>query len=60
MRRKTIVLLTAILAAIACLLFFVRPSRFQPPPVRADAALQASLTGVTDAYRKVIVLMDGA
>jgi peptidoglycan/xylan/chitin deacetylase (PgdA/CDA1 family)/tetratricopeptide (TPR) repeat protein len=52
--------LTAGLAAVACLLFFVRPSRFQPPPVRTDAALQTSLTGVTDAYRKVIVLMDGA
>jgi peptidoglycan/xylan/chitin deacetylase (PgdA/CDA1 family)/uncharacterized caspase-like protein len=60
MRRKTIVLLTVGLAGIACLLFFVRPSRLLQPPVRTDAALQASLTGVTDAYRKVIVLMDGA
>jgi peptidoglycan/xylan/chitin deacetylase (PgdA/CDA1 family)/tetratricopeptide (TPR) repeat protein len=60
MRRKTIVLLTAVLAAVACLLFFVRPSRFRQPPVRTDAALQASLDGVTGAYRKVIVLMDDA
>ena len=60
MRRKTIVLLTAGLAALACLLFFVRPSRFLPPPVRTDPALQASLAGVTDAYRKIIVLMDDA
>jgi peptidoglycan/xylan/chitin deacetylase (PgdA/CDA1 family)/Flp pilus assembly protein TadD len=59
MRRKTIVLVTAGLAAIASLLFLVRP-RFQPPPVRTDPALQASLNGVTDSYRKIIVLMDGA
>ena len=56
MRRKTIVLLTAGLAAIASLLLYFRPSPFQ----RTDPALQASLAGVTDAYRKIIVLMDDA
>ncbi|MGD0869007.1 MAG: polysaccharide deacetylase family protein [Bryobacteraceae bacterium] len=60
MRRKTIVILTAALAALACLLFFVRPSRFLQPAFRPDAGLQASLDGVRDDYRKVIVLMDGA
>ena len=56
MRRKTIVLLAAGLAGIASLLFLVRPSRVQ----RTDPALQASLSGVTDNYRKIIVLMDDA
>ena len=56
MRRKTIVLLAVGLAAIASLLFLVRPSRFQ----NNDPALQASLNGVTDNYRKIIVLMDDA
>ncbi len=56
MRRKTIVLLAVGLAAIASLLFLVRPSAFQRP----DPALQASLTGVTESYRKIIVLMDDA
>lgn len=60
MRRKTIVILTAALAAVACLLFFVRPSRFLPPSFRPDPALQGSLDGVRDDYRKIIVLMDGA
>jgi peptidoglycan/xylan/chitin deacetylase (PgdA/CDA1 family)/tetratricopeptide (TPR) repeat protein len=56
MRRKTIVLLAVGLAAIASLLFLVRPSRIQ----RSDPALQASLAGVTDNYRKIIVLMEDA
>lgn len=56
MRRKTIVLLAVGLAAVASLLYLVRPVRFQ----RADPALQASLQGVTDNYRKIIVLMDDA
>jgi peptidoglycan/xylan/chitin deacetylase (PgdA/CDA1 family)/tetratricopeptide (TPR) repeat protein len=60
MRRKTIVLLAVGLAAVASLLFLVRPSRFPFQPVRTDPALQASLNGVTDAYRKIIVLMDDA
>jgi peptidoglycan/xylan/chitin deacetylase (PgdA/CDA1 family)/tetratricopeptide (TPR) repeat protein len=56
MRRKTIVLLALGLAVVASLLLLVRPWRFQ----RTDPALQASLEGVTDNYRKIIVLMDDA
>jgi peptidoglycan/xylan/chitin deacetylase (PgdA/CDA1 family)/tetratricopeptide (TPR) repeat protein len=56
MRRKTIVLLALGLAAIASLLFLVRPSTFH----RDDPALQTSLSSVTDAYRNIIVLMDDA
>ena len=57
MRRKTIVLLVAGLAAVATLLVMVQPSRFLS--TRTDPALQASLANVTASYRKVIVLMDG-
>ena len=56
MRRKTIVLLAVGLAVVAYLLFLIRP-RFQQ---RTDPALEASLNGVIDAYRKIIVLMDDA
>ena len=58
MRRKTIVLLAAGMAAVATLLYMVQPSRFRP--VRTDPALQSSLASVTAAYRKIIVLMDDA
>jgi len=60
MRRKTIVILAAALAGIACLLFFVRPAYFQRPAFKPDAALQSALNGITDDYRRIIVLMDGA
>jgi len=60
MRRKTIIILTAVLAALACLLLFVRPSRFTQLSFRPDPALQSALDGVRDDYRKIIVLMDGA
>ena len=60
MRRKTIIILTAVLAGIACLLFFVRPAYFQRAAFKPDAALQAALNGITDDYRRIIVLMGGA
>jgi peptidoglycan/xylan/chitin deacetylase (PgdA/CDA1 family)/tetratricopeptide (TPR) repeat protein len=47
-----------VLAAVASLLFLVQPARFRT--FRNDDALQASLNGVTDQYRKIIVLMDDA
>jgi peptidoglycan/xylan/chitin deacetylase (PgdA/CDA1 family)/uncharacterized caspase-like protein len=56
MRRKTIVLLAVGLAAVATLLYLVQPLPFR----RTDPALQKSLAGVTDNYRKIIVLMDDA
>ena len=60
MRGKRILIAAAALAAVACLLFLGRPSRFREAGFRADAALQASLDGVRDDYRRIIVLMDGA
>jgi peptidoglycan/xylan/chitin deacetylase (PgdA/CDA1 family)/tetratricopeptide (TPR) repeat protein len=42
-------------AALACLLFFIQPLRFHQDP-----ALAAALQSVTDSYRKIIVLVDGA
>jgi peptidoglycan/xylan/chitin deacetylase (PgdA/CDA1 family)/uncharacterized caspase-like protein len=56
MRRKTIVLLAVGLAVVASLLLLVRPWHFE----RTDPALQTSLGGVADSYRKIIVLMDDA
>ena len=58
MRKKPIVLLTAGLVLIAWLLYLVEPSRFRL--TRSDPALQSSLASVTDAYRKIIVLVDDA
>ena len=60
MRKKTILIAAAVLAAVAGLLLLVRPSRFREAGFRADAALQASLDSVRDDYRRIIVLMDGA
>jgi peptidoglycan/xylan/chitin deacetylase (PgdA/CDA1 family)/Flp pilus assembly protein TadD len=60
MRKKTVVILAAAVAALACLLFFVRPSQFLQPAFRPDPALQSAFDGVRDDYRKIIVLMDGA
>ena len=56
MKRKTFFLLAVGLAAVASLLFWVWRSRIP----HTDPALQASLQGVTDNYRKIIVLMDDA
>jgi len=60
MRYKTLVILAAGLAGVAALFFFVRPSRLLQPRLQPDSALQSALAGVTDDYRKIIVLMDGA
>jgi peptidoglycan/xylan/chitin deacetylase (PgdA/CDA1 family)/tetratricopeptide (TPR) repeat protein len=54
MKRKTIVLLSGIVA-IAVVLFFFWPTR-----TRHDQALQTALAGILNDYRKIIVLMDGA
>ena len=60
MRYRTLVILSAALAGVAALLFFVRPSRLIQPRLQLDTALETALTGVTGDYRKIIVLMDGA
>ncbi|HYW46686.1 MAG TPA: polysaccharide deacetylase family protein [Bryobacteraceae bacterium] len=60
MKRKTLVVVAAGVAAIAALLFFVRPGRLLPTPYRPDPALEATLNSVLDDYRRIIVLMDGA
>jgi peptidoglycan/xylan/chitin deacetylase (PgdA/CDA1 family)/tetratricopeptide (TPR) repeat protein len=60
MRYKTLVILGAALAGVAALLFFVRPSRLLQPRLQLDPALESALIGVTQDYRKIIVLMDGA
>ena len=60
MRYRTLVILSAALAGIAALLFFVRPSRLMQPRLQPDPALDTALAEVTGDYRKIIVLMDGA
>ncbi|HLK63527.1 MAG TPA: polysaccharide deacetylase family protein [Bryobacteraceae bacterium] len=52
MRRKALVAAGVIVVAAAALFFFLRHPR-------EDGALQSSLAGIVDDYRKIIVLMDG-
>jgi peptidoglycan/xylan/chitin deacetylase (PgdA/CDA1 family)/uncharacterized caspase-like protein len=59
-RTVKLVLLSAGLLAAACLLLWVRPLQFFQPGFRPDPALDAALRSVTDDFRRIIVLMDGA
>src|SRR5580700_9498269 len=60
MKYKTLIILAVGLAGIAALLFFVRPSRFLQPRFQPDPILQSALSGITEDYRRIIVLMDGS
>src|SRR5271157_2787959 len=60
MRDKKYVIPAIVLAlAATVVLFLIRPSR-QQTGFRADPALQSSLDGITQDFRKIIVLVDGA
>lgn len=60
MRPKKYVIPAMILAvALAAALFFVRPGPFERS-YRPDPALQASLDGITQDFRRIIVLVDGS
>ncbi|HEV2446944.1 MAG TPA: polysaccharide deacetylase family protein, partial [Candidatus Sulfopaludibacter sp.] len=60
MRQKKFVIPAIVAAlAVAVLLFFVHPVRF-PQRFRQDAALQSALDGITQDFRRIIVLVDGA
>ena len=58
--RKKVILLTAAIVAMASLVMWVRPQGLLPPRFHSDAALDASLRSVTEDFRQIIVLMDGA
>jgi peptidoglycan/xylan/chitin deacetylase (PgdA/CDA1 family)/uncharacterized caspase-like protein len=57
MKSKLWALLAAVVVAAAAIWFFLGPARHASP---TSHELQASLTGIVDNYRKIIVLMDGA
>src|ERR1051325_362308 len=58
-RVKTATLAVALVVA-ASLLLWVRPQRFFQPRFQADPALGAAFASITEDFRKIIVLMDGA
>jgi len=57
---KKLIALAAALVAAACLLMWIHPQRFLQPRFQPDPALNASFAAITDDFRKIIVLMDGA
>jgi peptidoglycan/xylan/chitin deacetylase (PgdA/CDA1 family)/uncharacterized caspase-like protein len=57
---KRLTLAAAGIAAVACVLYLVHPSRFLPTRYRPDPALHATFDGITTDFRKIIVLMDGS
>src|SRR5215831_5214787 len=59
-RTAKLIALSAALIAAACLLLWVHPPGFLQRGFRADPALDATLRSVTDDFRRIIVLMDGA
>jgi peptidoglycan/xylan/chitin deacetylase (PgdA/CDA1 family)/TolA-binding protein len=60
MRQKKYVIPAIVAAlALAVVLFFVRPVRFQQG-FQSDAALGSALDGIMQDFRKIIVLVDGA
>jgi peptidoglycan/xylan/chitin deacetylase (PgdA/CDA1 family)/uncharacterized caspase-like protein len=60
LRWKDLIVLAGTLLAIACLLIWVQPQKLLQMQFRRDPALDAGLRAVTDDFRKIIVLMDGA
>jgi peptidoglycan/xylan/chitin deacetylase (PgdA/CDA1 family)/TolA-binding protein len=59
MRRHAFIISAVVIAlAMAVAVFLVRPSRTQP--FRPDPALQSALDDITQDFRKIIVLVDGA
>src|SRR6516164_7653971 len=57
---KKLIALAAALVAVASLLLWVRPQRFLQPSFQPDPALDAAFKAITEDFRKIIVLMDGA
>jgi peptidoglycan/xylan/chitin deacetylase (PgdA/CDA1 family)/uncharacterized caspase-like protein len=60
LRWKNLVVLGAALLVIACLLIWIQPQRLLQMRFHPDPALDAAFRSVTDDFRKIIVLMDGA
>jgi peptidoglycan/xylan/chitin deacetylase (PgdA/CDA1 family)/uncharacterized caspase-like protein len=60
LRWKDLIVLAATLIVIAVLLIWVQPQRLFQIPFQPDPALDASFRSLTDDFRKIIVLMDGA